>query len=134
MDTPNEAQAKFILGPALSELVETSASPIKSRWTGISRHNSRSSPTKSPFSQIRNRSYMLAVSPQRQAPATRSKRSKETGTVSKAFNFSNTSRQSFGEDSGGNENEPNVSASWSATRRVRHHSRSPIRRRNRTVK
>lgn len=67
-------QNRFILGPALSSSTLSSrvvSSPVKSRW---SRHATRNSPTKSQYSQIRNRSYALAVSPQKKPPVTRSRR------------------------------------------------------------
>ena len=73
----NEPQNRFILG---LEPSHSTHSPLKSRWSRQTSRNSslrfasRNSPTKPYFTQMRNRSYALAVSPQKQVPVARPRR------------------------------------------------------------
>lgn len=130
----NEAQSRFILGSDLSNSshsFEVESSPIKSRW---SRLTSRNSPTKPQFCQIRNRSYMLSMSPQQQSPVTRSRSRRSSGvSTSRRFvNFgvhqesSNPLSNIQEETESTNDNSHQAALSSLSTRkRGRSHYRSP---------
>ena len=135
-----ESQTKrFILGPELSgsnDSSEALSSPVKSRWSSMTRHNAKTSPTKSPFSQIRNRTYMLAVAPQLQSPTAKSKRNKEVASRTLNFNSgSGTLLSRLSSSGNGNLPDSREGTSYSAVQsrstkgRTKHQSRSPTRRR-----
>lgn len=120
----NQPQGRFILGSELSTSADSSflRSPTKSRWSSII--NTRNSPAaKSPFSQIRNRSYVLSLSPhqqQQQSPTRKNTRLSKSKRVidftggHKGLNSSLRASLTSAERSGG---EENVSTSHSRTRK-----------------
>ena len=62
-------QNRFVLGPGLAS--NSAGGPAKSRWSSSFKHTRNTESTKPQFSRIRNRSYMLSVSPQKQPLPTR---------------------------------------------------------------
>ena len=74
------SQTRFVLGPGLASnsvrLTGFAGGPAKSRWSSSLKHTTES--TKPQFSRIRNRSYMLSVSPQKQPLPTRLRMQKQS--------------------------------------------------------